>query len=124
MSTSQLIRVVLILATVVMMPARVNAARDDLSLRVSPPFAHAPAFVTALVRVPRAAENRLLRVTIDSDQYRRSSDVILEGEAATENHTFLWKNLPGGDYVVVVELYGHRSMTRHTSQTVHVINRQ
>ena len=50
-----------------------------LELRLANRFAFAPASVQTLIRVSPHADNRLLRVVIDGEQFTRSSDTQLEG---------------------------------------------
>ena len=56
------------------LPVQARAAEEkDVSVWM-PSFAQAPATVQLNVRVAPRKENRLLRVTLDSDAYYRSSD--------------------------------------------------
>jgi len=62
--------------------------------------------VRILVRVPADAENRRLRVTIDSESFSRTSEIDLEGLRAAEAHWFDLPALPAGDYLVEAVVYG------------------
>jgi hypothetical protein len=87
------------------LPAQARAAEEkDVSLSM-PSFAQAPATVQLKVRVAPRTENRLLRVTLDSDAYYRSSDLPLEGAEAATMHSVRWPGVPSGEYVVVIELF-------------------
>jgi hypothetical protein len=79
---------------------------EDLSLRLTPRFVSAPGYVRSLIRVAPHADNRLLRITIDSDSYYRSSDIELDGDAAAESHFIDWKSLPAGKYQFTVTVMG------------------
>jgi len=82
-------------------PTQPGAALD-----VRPRMAFAGSSVRILVRVPADAENRRLRLTIDSGDFTRSSEIDLEGQRAAEAHWFNLPALPAGDYVVEAIVYG------------------
>src|SRR5262245_26083174 len=86
--------------------ARASAADNEgkMWVRLTPNIAYAPATVQLKVHVPPQAENRRLRVTLDSGVYLRSSDLPLEGDQAAALHLFRWPGVPSGSYVVFVEL--------------------
>jgi hypothetical protein len=77
-----------------------------LSLQVTPRMAIAGTFVQALVRVYPNVENRLLRVSVESTGYFRSSDVSLDGADAKISHLVPLRALPAGSYDVVAVVYG------------------
>lgn len=79
---------------------------SDVTIRVTPSIARSPAVVRALVQVPRHADNRRLRVTLESSGYYRSSTIQLDGDEAPRSHFFTFQSLPAGDYALFVELYG------------------
>ena len=91
-------------AMVIPTVARAEDRVPELSVRMTPTVAQAPATVQLLVRVPPRAENRRLRVTIDSAAYYRSSDVQLDGDRAATVHSLRWLGIPSGEYEVVVQL--------------------
>ncbi|MCA1583958.1 MAG: hypothetical protein LC791_04005 [Acidobacteria bacterium] len=66
--------------------------------------ARAPAMMDLRVRVVARAENRMLRVSLDSGSYFRSSDLVLEGDNAPAAHPVRWPGIPAGTYALVVEL--------------------
>jgi hypothetical protein len=86
-------------------PALARAGESALSVSVTPYKAFAPATVQAFVRVARDPRNRLLRVTLDSGSFYRSSDLPLEGDHAPTAHWVRWPSLPPGSYVVTLELF-------------------
>lgn len=86
------------------MPAPARAGENAMAVSVTPQKAFAPATVQAFVRVSRHSENRLLRVTLDSDSFYRSSDLPLEGDHAPTTHWVRWPSLPPGRYIVILEL--------------------
>jgi hypothetical protein len=77
-----------------------------LELRLATRFAFAPASVQALIRVLPHADNRVLRVLIDGEQFTRSSDTQLEGADAAKHYFFTWQSLPPGTYSIVATVYG------------------
>lgn len=78
----------------------------SLSLQVSPNLAVSGTFVQARIRVHPDGENRLLRVTVESPTYFRSSDVTLDGAAAAITHVVPLRALPAGSYAVLAIVYG------------------
>lgn len=80
--------------------------RDEVTLRLTPRFVSAPGYLRSLVRVVPNAENRVLRVAIDSNRYYRSSDIQLEGDSAPESHFVDFKGVPAGKYDLVVTVLG------------------
>ena len=92
-------------AAVISMAAPASVHADNpLSASVTPQVAYAPAKVQALVRVAPHPDNRILRVTLESASYYRSSDVPLEGAQAPAAHWLRWRSVPAGTYVVTLEL--------------------
>ena len=75
-------------------------ASEPLKLRLSQAAAAAPATVLVQVSVEPNADNRTLRVVVDSERYYRSSEVSLDGDAARRTHPFEFRNLPSGSYEV------------------------
>ena len=85
-----------------------GAAQDEapLAIRLTSRYAMSPAAVRSVVRVAPHADNRTLRIVIDSDNYYRSSDVQLDGDRAAQSHFFTWADLPPGAYSVVATVLG------------------
>ena len=93
---------------------RIEAA-PKLTLRVTPSVGTSPATVVVTATVPKDADNRLLQVAADSGTFYRSSEIQLDGESAPLVTQFHLKNLPGGDYEIVVMLrdaHGRTSVAR------------
>jgi hypothetical protein len=76
------------------------AATPALRLTVSPHFSNSPAHVRVQVIVERAAENRALRLTIDSPEYFRSSSIELNGDSAQRVHVAEFRSIPAGAHEV------------------------
>lgn len=83
-----------------------DGASSRLEIRMPVRIARVGADLRAVVRVANHADNRLLRVTLDSDLFFRSTEIELEGADAIRNHLLTWKDLPLGDYVVEATLLG------------------
>ena len=79
---------------------------DDLTLRMTPRFVSAPGYLRSLIRVLPNADNRLMRVEIDSDSYYRSSEIQLDGASAPMSHFMDWKEVPAGKYDLIVTVIG------------------
>jgi len=82
----------------------VDDGEQPLHVRVSPTMAHAPADVFIYVSVARRAENRLLRVTAESEDFFRSSDTQLDGEYSARVTVIRFRELPPGGYEIKAEL--------------------
>jgi hypothetical protein len=78
----------------------VQASDAAVAVAVRPTVSFAGGEVRAVVRTPRDARNRELRVVVEAADYYSSSDVQLDGDEAPATHQFSWKALPGGDYRV------------------------
>jgi hypothetical protein len=92
--------------------AQADKPADELTLRMTPRFVSAPGYLRSLIRVAPNAENRLLRVEIDSAGYYRSSDIQLDGALAPMSHFMDWKNVPAGKYDLIVTVMGPSGDTR------------
>ena len=86
--------------------------QDELTLRLTPRFVSAPGYLRSLIRVAPNADNRVLRVEIDSAGYYRSSDIQLEGASAPMSHFVDWKAVPAGKYDLIVSVLGPSGDTR------------
>ena len=80
--------------------------RARLEMRLSGSVALAPAVLRSTVFVEQHPDNRMLRVSIDGENYFGSSDIPLEGSESKRSHFLEWKGLPAGEYQVSTELYG------------------
>ena len=84
-----------------------NAA-PKLSLRVSPTVGNAPGYVMITATVAPDADNRAIEVSADSGSFFRSSQIELAGDRAPLITQVALKNLPGGEYEIVVVLRDRR----------------
>lgn len=85
-----------------------EASSDDperpLHVRVSPALAHAPADLYIYVSVARRSENRILRVTAESEDFFSSSETQLDGEYSARVTVVRFRELPPGGYEIRAEL--------------------
>jgi hypothetical protein len=84
-------------------PATAGPEQDEAPVEIR---LMSPAAVRSVVRVAPHADNRTLRIVMDSANYYRSSDVQLDGDRAAQSHFFTWADLPPGSYSVVVTVLG------------------
>jgi hypothetical protein len=75
-------------------------SRDRIGLSVSPTIGIEPAFVRVQVTIEADAANRRLEVAAESTDYRRSSEITLDGSRAPRVNIFEFPGLPAGTYEV------------------------
>lgn len=97
------------------------AADNRLTLRVTPTVTSAPAEVVVTATVEKNADNRALEIAAESDDFFRSSLVTLEGDQAPRTTQLHLKNLPGGEYVVMVVLHGSHGERTTERRTLIVV---
>lgn len=85
-------------------PMQVSGGEKEVSIARMPHVVPAPATVQLQIRVQPRPENRLLRVSLESGAFYRSSELTLEGDRAAATHWLRWAGVPAGRYSVVVEL--------------------
>jgi hypothetical protein len=86
--------------TIAAMTAPRSPAKELVEIRVRGHYFAAPATVPITVAVEPAAQNRMLVVEADSEQYFRSSAVELAGEKEKRLHSVEFKSLPAGQYTL------------------------
>jgi hypothetical protein len=92
-----------------------------LTITVSPQVALAPADVFIYVRITPQADNRLLRVTAESSEFLRTSEVQLNGEDSARATTFDFRALPEGSYELKATLVGSNDRTIAVSQCAFLV---
>jgi len=98
-------------------------AGEQMTMKVSPEVAFAPADLVVRASIEAHTENRALEVVLDSPDFYRSSSVELEGESAPRTTLFTLRNLPGGRYIVTTRLIGVSGEIRSSvRQTVTVMS--
>jgi len=110
---SHITRIALVTAGLFVSATALNAG-NSLSLRVSPRISTAPGYVLVTATVERHPDNRTLEIAANSPDFFRSSVIPLDGDHAPRITQMTLKNLPGGEYSVVVVL--HRSTGEQTEQ--------
>ena len=96
-------------------------AGERLTIAVSPVQSFAPTNLRVRVHVPRDAANRALDVSVDSDDYYRSSRIPLDGEDAPRTITMEFQRLPGGEYEIrgaLIDSAGHARAFAREQATV------
>ena len=83
-----------------------NGKARTLDVRMSGSAGLAPATLRWAVFVDVHEDNRLLRVSLDGDDFFQSSDVQLDGTQSPRTHFVSWRDIPAGEYVVTAVLYG------------------
>ena len=70
-------------------------AEERVTVLLSPiGMAIAPATLNVRATVTPHADNRVLKIAIDSPLYYRSSEIEIQGEAGRPTNTFEFRNLP------------------------------
>jgi hypothetical protein len=95
---------------VLLSSAAVVTARQPLTMSVSPIQSFAPTTLTVRVHMEPSADNRILEVVVESDEYYRSSRVPLEGQDAPRTTSLEFRNLPSGTFEVrgaLIDGLGH-----------------
>jgi hypothetical protein len=113
--------VLILSAAIVVNQALVNAGEQAVKVRVASQPLMAPADLLIYVTVEKSADNRLLRVTAESDDFFRSSEVQLAGEESARITIMRFRELPQGSYDVkadVVDSSGRRRGLAHCFVTV------
>jgi hypothetical protein len=95
-----------LVVAMVLTATAVTAAKEPLSIRVSPAFSFAPANLVIRTSVEPDAENRSVEVIADSAEFYRSSTIALEGDRAPKTMMIEFRSLPPGDYEVSAMLIG------------------
>ena len=92
-------RLTLLLAVILMTVAPVGGS-EPLKLKVSPMQSFAPANLYIRVSIEPHADNRVVTVVAESEDYYRSSDVALEGEDGPRTVTVQFRSVPEGQYEI------------------------
>jgi hypothetical protein len=114
-------RKALALASIILVSSLATTASADdperpLHVRISPTMAHAPADLYIYVSVARRPDNRLLRVSAESDDFFRSSETQLDGENSARVTVVRFRELPPGDYQIRAELIVSTGRTVDTAK--------
>jgi len=88
-------------------------ATERLRVHASPRSA---SDITVYVGIERNPDNRMVRVTAESDDFFRSSEIQLDGDASPRVSVFTFHQLPSGWYDVTVQLYADRDRPAETAK--------
>jgi hypothetical protein len=79
-----------------------------------------------VVMVPRHADNRVLRVILESEDYYSVSDIQLDGEYAALSYPVSWRELPPGSYCATVQVYGSTGGLRTSASvgSIHALEKE
>ena len=92
------------------------SAGDLLTMKIAPPAAPAPAYLSVRVTVDPNTDNRAIEVAVESPEYFTSSRIDLDGDLAPRTTMFAFGRLPSGEYEVTATLVGDRG-TRAVAST-------
>jgi hypothetical protein len=107
----------IVAAALFLLSAVFAAAKEPLTMAVSPLQSFAPTNLTIRVRVEPDADNRALEVVAESGDYYRSSRIQLDGAEAPRTISLEIRNLPGGDYDVRSALINRAGRERAAVRT-------
>jgi hypothetical protein len=94
---------------------------EVLRIHVSPVIAREPALLVVRVMLESPAGGRFLKVTAESQDFYRSSEIPIDGRNATPLKVFEFSNLPAGVYEVTGILVGERGQWAAVSQVARVV---
>lgn len=97
-------------------------ASQPVRVRVSPQNAMAPADVLVYVTVEPSADNRLLKVSAESEDFFRSSELSLQGEGSARISILRFRELPAGEYDVTADVIGPTGQRRGNAYCILRIN--
>jgi hypothetical protein len=97
-------------------------ASQPVRVRVSPQIAMAPADVIVYVTVEPSADNRLLKVSAESEDFFRSSELSLQGEGSARISILHFRELPAGEYDVTADVIGPAGKRRANANCVLRVN--
>ena len=98
----RLVKAVVVLLMMVL--ARPLSAESPITLTIYPHFSQAPATVRVAILIPRDPRNRQACVTIEGENYYRSSCWEHVGEGARYQTVIDYPDLPAGHYSAIGEL--------------------
>jgi hypothetical protein len=88
-----------------------------LSIRVSPTTSFAPANLFVQVMIERNADNRWMRIMVESPEYFSSSEAALNGANSPRLRVIMFRDLPAGTYELRGEVFGERGRVRVSART-------
>ena len=98
--------------------APVARTSDVVEIRLRSHYYAEPATVRVTVAVEPDAENRVLLIEADSEQFFRASEVALSGNEEKRLHELEFKNLPAGSYTLRAEVRSGVAVRGQASQAL------
>jgi hypothetical protein len=89
----------LLLAGILMSVAPLGST-ETLKLKVSPIQSFAPANLYVRLSIEPHANNRVVSIVAESEDYFRSSEVALEGDQGPHTVIVQFRSVPGGQYEI------------------------
>jgi len=97
-----------------------------LRVEVTPIHSFAPATVTIRARIEPSAENRMLAIAADGDDFYHSREIQLDGDHAPKIVNLRFSNLPGGEYQISAVLADgagrQRAIVRQSVNVIAIAN--
>jgi len=109
-------RIVLAAVALVLHSALAGGSSPSVAVRMLRRVAIAPADLTVYVTVERHNTNRYLKVSADSPNFFRSSEVPLNGDQGAVVSVFNFRQLPSGVYEIQAELIGEGGHTTNMAR--------
>src|SRR4051794_28225144 len=118
MNIRSLNSVVILIVTLSVIQFRSAGAHEPLALQVSPRTAMGPTTIRIRAMVEQDPTNRALEVSADSGRVYQSSAIELDGDEAARINEVVFRDMPQGEYEIVVRLLDSsgrvRAMARST----------
>ena len=92
-----------------------------LVLSATPMISFAPSTLRVKVQVPPESANRLLIITLDGEQFYRSSQVQLDGAEAPKTSWWDIPHVPQGDYELTARVYNDTAKLVSSAHTTVIV---
>jgi hypothetical protein len=92
-------------------------AHERISMQVSPAMSFAPANLVIQTRLEPDADNRVMEVIAESDDFYRSSAIQLDGDRAPRSVRIEFRSLPPGEYQVTAVAIGSDGQRRAVARS-------
>lgn len=109
-------------AAVALLSGAPALAKSSVRVLVGPQMSFEPASVRITSLVEPDASNRSLVVEVDSGAHYSRSEVPLEGAEAPRSQSMWLKNLPAGQYLVTVAVFGETGPVSRVTGTFTVVS--
>ena len=99
-------------------------AAEVVSIIIKGTYFFEPATVRFLVAVEPNEENRLLWVEAESPDLYRASEVTLNGAREKRMHAFVFRSLPGGQYLLRVVVRSQSAVRGLATRSIVVVGKE